>query len=702
MGFFADVIALAPAVFWEADETSGTAIADTSGNGRTGTLTGAVALLNQASIIPNEASAGSINLDGTDVFVERVDEAALDAAANFTAIVAVRPTSLAAQRDIIGKLNSWQLWLETTGQLQGHISPAWTSFTSSNDAAGKLVINTNYLIGIRQNAVTGKASLWKNGVKVGEVNKATTLTNTTGQLRMGGSSTAGGRSFLGRAAAFAYWPTVALSDADMLALYNSYNTLIVSTAPDAPDITAPLEDAVVDRSVLVTLSDVSGTGSNGTLEYMVEFEQETGAGWQTLIDWTQVRPDNQEVDLRTVPVSVDFRLRAFARRSPTEVSGASEIITITLVHESLVNIPVAEWVWHSDQHLGFQLSPFSSSVEGAFAVASHWEIDADPAFPAPLEFSREGALVRLGVSNIEQEAGDMLLRDSDYYARGRYEDDIGGFSVFSEPVRARTSRNGVVLISTAVIGEDLSGNGRHMMFGRLGPVGGAVGEQHNGLRFPAFSIPDLGLAEDDRGVMHGHEDVVAWVPGHGSALPSGQVEFGVWLRGYMFQRAPINGIGIFGLAGAGAIIRVFQRNSNQLIAFDLNGGASPGEIITALSLQEDAIFDLRLTLELVEPASCVIKLNGVTVHNGVRPAAFEAPTKCYWGHHSGVGPIFFGAFHCLFGVLTHGALWWGAGAAAALEGLDLLPTQAEVIATAPVMYHRFGQPPVPGRPAVSQ
>ena len=74
-------------------------------------------------------------------------------------------TDLAGQRDVIGKQDEWQVWVETTGRVTIYVNPGWTTVTSSNDAAGKLVAGVPRLLGIRKNNTTGKISVWLDGVQ---------------------------------------------------------------------------------------------------------------------------------------------------------------------------------------------------------------------------------------------------------------------------------------------------------------------------------------------------------------------------------------------------------------------------------------------------------------------------------------------------------------------------------------------------------
>ena len=75
----------------------------------------------------------------------------------------------------------------------------------------------------------------------------------------------------------------------MLSLYNTWATSPTPTTPDAPSITKPTAGQTFGSGMLVTVTDGADTGENGTLEYMVEANID-GAGYATIIDWTETRP----------------------------------------------------------------------------------------------------------------------------------------------------------------------------------------------------------------------------------------------------------------------------------------------------------------------------------------------------------------------------------------------------------------------------
>jgi hypothetical protein len=507
MSFWDDVLALGPTLLWKLNEASGTVAADATGNGKNGTYPGGSITLGHASIILNvpDTAAGKSNTNNE--WVTRADEAALRPGASFTALVSVRPTSLAAQVDVVGKVDSWQVWQDaTTGRLWGHISPAWASFQSSDNAAGKLVVNNNYLLGIRQDAAAARASLWINGVKVGEITKSSAL-SAGSALRCFGSSTGGSRAYVGRQQGFAYWPTVALSDAQMVALHASW-AAPPTVPPDAPSLISPTEGQVVDRILPVEFEDVSatGTGSEPT-EYMVEHEASTGAGWSILINWTTSR--NHSVYVGAFADGSDHRLRAYARKG-VAASNAGAVRTFGVLHDTTPpNASTPEVTWLSDVPtfvaVGFRPGAFSSSIPGAIRVGFDYEVHTASDFSSPL-------LTGSGGSKGARVLSNLLLHNSDYWLRTRDIDDVGSVGVWSIPVRFRTTRMYFSSVSIRRRAEDISGGGRHGFFALLpGPTHTVVDLTQG--PYPHYPGHLQSVSDSEVGVLFnppGHVQQVIW------------------------------------------------------------------------------------------------------------------------------------------------------------------------------------------------
>ena len=230
-GYFDAVDALSPAVHWTHGDASGTSAVDRTGNGHTGTYSEVDAegfTLGQPSLIPGEPSETCVqynsDADSTSGGYCYVADAAWLAhspnANEFTAIVTYQPESFGAQRDIIGKLDEWQLWQETSGKITLYVTPAWQSQIST----AALTIDTPHFICLRQDGTN--MEIFINGSSDASKAKATNLTDSATHLRTGGSSSPGsGRFNVGSQQGFAYWPGSYLTDQNITDLYNLWNTV---------------------------------------------------------------------------------------------------------------------------------------------------------------------------------------------------------------------------------------------------------------------------------------------------------------------------------------------------------------------------------------------------------------------------------------------------------------------------------------------
>lgn len=187
---------------------------DLTGNERPGTYstTGGGQTLEQPSIIPGEPSTCAHNHAST-TFVLRSHEAWMVPGNTFSVMFTAQPDAL-GNYDIFGKVDSFQVWLNSDGTLTSHISPAWTSFNSSNDVDGKMVAGESALIIVRQDAAISEVSLWLRGIKVGSASKSNNL-STGADLRAFGASTNGSRKFIGYGQGFFYGPSLAVTDAQI-------------------------------------------------------------------------------------------------------------------------------------------------------------------------------------------------------------------------------------------------------------------------------------------------------------------------------------------------------------------------------------------------------------------------------------------------------------------------------------------------------
>jgi hypothetical protein len=176
---------------------------DLTVNNKDGTIAGA------PTFTPDLLLSGisAMVFDGSNDNITRVDEVMFDSQ-RFTFSFLCRFDNFASQRELFGKVDKNQVWIETTGKLTCYYTPAWSSFPSVRT----FLVNTPYLITVRHNAT--HLSLFVNGVLDAEVAKGDTFTNSAGALVCGYSST-GPRRFLGKGNYFCYKPE-AVSDARLL------------------------------------------------------------------------------------------------------------------------------------------------------------------------------------------------------------------------------------------------------------------------------------------------------------------------------------------------------------------------------------------------------------------------------------------------------------------------------------------------------
>ena len=109
----AAVLADAPAAYWRFKETSGTTVVDTSGNGRTLTLSSTTGI--GASGLSGDAGDFSWNMPGTGGAHGSVANAAWQHAASFTVEAIIQPDVVASYKGIVShdgsSLRSWNLYI---------------------------------------------------------------------------------------------------------------------------------------------------------------------------------------------------------------------------------------------------------------------------------------------------------------------------------------------------------------------------------------------------------------------------------------------------------------------------------------------------------------------------------------------------------------------------------------------------------------
>lgn len=195
-GFANTVLADAPYIYYRLGETSGTALADSSGGSRAATIYGTSGTdydLGQGGLVGD--SDASINLKSDSGFV-RSDASQTFPASSCTLMVAIKPNASAAAGYIAGLYSGTnpadsggsrdrELYLNTSGKLVAFLwNGAIQTITSSanmNDNTAKLI---HLVVG------TTSTTLYVNGASVGSV--AAVSTDSGGRYLYGGMNNVSG------------------------------------------------------------------------------------------------------------------------------------------------------------------------------------------------------------------------------------------------------------------------------------------------------------------------------------------------------------------------------------------------------------------------------------------------------------------------------------------------------------------------------
>jgi hypothetical protein len=136
-GYKAQVLGDVPLGYWRLDETSGTSMADSSGNSHTGTMSGANFLLNQPGAIPSEPSAKSVKwTTGGATYVQVTQATWMDTTAAASWEYWIKPLSNVTNQGIFsrwsnlnGAGNDWIFWFNTSNQLEAVVTIGGASKT---------------------------------------------------------------------------------------------------------------------------------------------------------------------------------------------------------------------------------------------------------------------------------------------------------------------------------------------------------------------------------------------------------------------------------------------------------------------------------------------------------------------------------------------------------------------------------------------
>jgi hypothetical protein len=319
MGFWSALLALNPSVLWKLDDdVTSTVATDATGNGRHGTYPAANVTRGHPSLIPAESgSTAARNTGNNNSWIARAAEAWMNVGAgSFTAMITLRRGSVG--RDVMAKTESWQIWVDTANnRLACHLTPTWTSFYSP---IGSIQPNTTYLVALRRDAATGRASIWIDGVKVTDIAHSGTLASNSQQLRVFGASIASGTTFGGDLAGAAYWVGAALTDTQLADLYDEWAT--VAAVPD------------VEVELAGTLAALDGTLAIEAEQAVPDVEVEL-AGTLAALDGTLT------AQTQPAPPGQEWHVADFAALTPnsTNILGWTQIASVPWIVRDDPNAP---------------------------------------------------------------------------------------------------------------------------------------------------------------------------------------------------------------------------------------------------------------------------------------------------------------------------------------------------------------------------
>ena len=487
MNFWTLAQSLGAQLIWKLGEPSGAVASDSSGHGRDGTVVGTPAW-GSPSLIPNVGDT-CINFDGVNDEIQLNNASWMDVVGTFSFVCFIKPTNFTAQREIGGKVQSWQIWLLTSGKLRFYVSPTW----SNVDALTALIAGHTYMVGVRKDA--GKIAIFINGVKDNEIAHAPNIVNTTSGFRFGSSSTSPVR-FLGPAQGAIYYPNVALSDADFANLYTQSQA--------APNLLPSTPGAFVHPTVgeefdnLAALSwGASIDPESQPVQYYGEYSLNGGTTWAMLFDWQSGASYNWNTSALIYNKQLMIRVKARDEDPANETSWRTSGL-FTIRHASVApSKPVLTMPNVTDYSIELKITnTFSDGDPGNTHLATIWQIDLESG-----DFS---------LPKYNAERSDMLLagwltglpQNTSLKVRCAFVDNGGQLSSWSDTIHFKTR----YLLQSAKYpwrARDISGSGNH---GTYGSVAGLI-ENFSNSSPPALPIKtggrngELGLPNDlaDRG-----------------------------------------------------------------------------------------------------------------------------------------------------------------------------------------------------------
>ena len=241
MSYSAEVLADTPEAFYRLGESSGTTMADSSGNGRDGVYEGSPTL-GAAGLLVSDADT-AVTFDGTDDR-GRVAAASWMDATSFTIEAVIKPSSIAGVRTIAGRYDSfasglftnssWQLRIEN-GNLQLYVFAGGTPIKIE---VGGIVAGTTYHVAATRDGSTGASVLYVDGTSVATGTLAG-MNASTRDLCLGRTTPAtGGEPFAGEIDEVAFYSSV-LSSARIADHYTAAVTAGDPAGALAASLTVP-------------------------------------------------------------------------------------------------------------------------------------------------------------------------------------------------------------------------------------------------------------------------------------------------------------------------------------------------------------------------------------------------------------------------------------------------------------------------------
>lgn len=264
MSLASEIAADSPAAVWWLEETSGTTLVDSSGNGRDGTIDAGVTL-NATGIVPNRVGGGAWDLDGVEGG-EVATGTWADSTTGITAEVWVRFDTLASEavvmaRSIVSAANSrankaWAIQVNTNGAVLCRFYTNSNLTAVAQSSNGVITTGTLYHIAFVHDTTGGK--FYVNGTQVASTAATggpVTYANNTRPIAIGRQSQASTYSLDGRVQAAAYY-TTALTQTRLAAHYSAGAS---ASSPTTVDLGKP-NLAITAYSVTATVGTVQALG----------------------------------------------------------------------------------------------------------------------------------------------------------------------------------------------------------------------------------------------------------------------------------------------------------------------------------------------------------------------------------------------------------------------------------------------------------